>query len=100
MLIGVQVSSISHNLTYLVDTGVFSIYAESTSDYTTVSRVAIFQQCETLVCEQINITDDLNLELTETFIIGLHRTPTLDPRIRLNPVNTVVEIQDNDGKSS
>ena len=95
-----QVSSISHNLTYLVDAGVFSIYAESPGDYTTVSTVVIFQQCETLVCEQINITDDLNLELTETFSIGLQRTPTLDRRIRLSPVNTVVEIQDNDGKSS
>ena len=45
----------------------------------------------------VPIMDDKTLELTETFIITLDRTPALENRITLNPVDGDIEILDNDG---
>ena len=38
--------------------------------------------------------DDEALELTETFIVTLDRTPALDTRITLNPVDGDIDILD------
>ena len=45
----------------------------------------------------VPIMDDKTLELTETFIVTLDRTPALENRITLNPVDGDIEILDNDG---
>ena len=42
------------------------------------------------------IVDDTILENDESFDVTLERTPDLNSRITLDPVNGVVEIADND----
>lgn len=46
----------------------------------------------------MSILDDDILENVETLDVTLERTPTLDSRIALDPVNGVLEIMDNDGR--
>ena len=46
----------------------------------------------------IPIVDDRILEDVASFDVTLERTPDLDSKITLNPVNGVVEIIDNDGR--
>ena len=45
----------------------------------------------------MTIVDDEVLENVESFTVTLERTPGLDMRIALNPVNGRIEITDNDG---
>ena len=45
----------------------------------------------------MTIVDDNVLEIGESFTVTLERTPSLDNRITLNPVNGRIEITDNDG---
>ena len=45
----------------------------------------------------VNITDDEILENIESFNFTLERTSELDIRITLDPVDGVVQINDNDG---
>jgi hypothetical protein len=47
-------------------------------------------------CVDVFIVDDIILENDESFILTLERTPDLDSRITLDPVNGVVEITEND----
>ena len=56
-----------------------------------------FMACDTRRCRTVPIEDDQSLEVTETFTGTLERPPGLDTRIRLDPIDTVVEITDNDG---
>ena len=46
----------------------------------------------------VSIVDDVVQENVESFNISLKRTPDLDSRIVLHPVNGVVEITDDDGR--
>ena len=46
----------------------------------------------------MSILDDDTLEIVESFDVTLERTPDLDSRITLDPVNGVLEIIDNDGR--
>ena len=67
-------------------------------DYETVSQVVNFAACETRQCVNVTIVDDFVDEPIESFTVTLERTPGLDVRITLDPVDGVVEIDDNDGK--
>ena len=46
----------------------------------------------------MSIVDDAILEDDESFDVTLERTPDLDSRITLDPVDAVVEIIDDDGR--
>jgi hypothetical protein len=65
-------------------------------DYGAVSAILMFAACDTRQCVNVPIADDETLELTETFTVTLDRTPTLDTRITLNPVDGDIKILDND----
>ena len=57
----------------------------------------MFAACQRRSCVNVTIVDDEVLEMVvESFNVTLERTPGLDNRITLNPVNGVVEIRDND----
>ena len=68
------------------------------ADYGAVSTILMFAACHTRQCVDVPIVDDETLELTETFIVTLDRTPALDTRITLNPVDGDIDILDNDGR--
>ena len=74
------------------------MYTVSPMDYEAVSQVVNFAACETRQCVNVTIVDDFVDEPIESFSVTLERTPGLDMRIRLDPVDGVVEIDDNDGK--
>ena len=65
-------------------------------DYTAVSVILMFAECETRRCANISIVDDQTLEMTESFDISLNRTADLDNRITLNPAEGTIRIIDND----
>ncbi|ETW92157.1 MAG: hypothetical protein ETSY2_54335 [Candidatus Entotheonella gemina] len=67
-------------------------------DYGAVSTVVMFDECETQSCNPILIVDDDVLENVESFNVTLERTPGLDVRITLDPVDGEIEITDNDGR--
>ena len=66
-------------------------------DYGFVSDILSFDTCETRHCTEIPIVDDLRVEVSESFLVTLERTPGLDDRITLDPDNGVVNITDDDG---
>ena len=66
-------------------------------DYTSVSNIFAFGECQTRYCTEITIVNDMILELTESFLFTLERTPGLDSRITLDPVNGEVEIIEDNG---
>ena len=68
------------------------------TDYGAVSTILMFAACNTRQCVDVAIMDDETLELTETFIVTLDRTPALDTKITLNPVDGDIDILDNDGR--
>ena len=62
------------------------------------SKNLTFGPCDTRQCTEIPIVDDMIVELTdESFFITLERTPGLDSRITLDPVDGEIEITDDDG---
>ena len=67
-------------------------------DYGAVSAILMFTACDTRQCENVPIVDDGTLELTETFIVTLERTPSLENNILLNPMNGDIDILENDGR--
>ena len=70
---------------------------ESPMDYTALSTIMTFDECETQSCVNITIVDDLALEIVESLRITLNSTADLDGRITLDPVDGIIEIVDNDG---
>ena len=66
-------------------------------DYINVSTILAFDTCDTRQCTEIPIVDDMIVELTESFFVTLERTPGLDSRITLDPVDGEIEITDDDG---
>ena len=62
-----------------------------------VSTILMFAACDTRQCVDVPIVADETLELTETFIVTLHRTPALENRITVNPVDGNIDILNNDG---
>ena len=69
-----------------------------TVDYEEVETILMFRACETRVCTNVAIVDDIVAELTERFSVKLNRTDDLDQRITLDPVVAEVEIMDKDGE--
>ena len=67
-------------------------------DYLELNTSLSFAACETRHCVNVTIVDDLVDELDEFFHYTLERTPGLDPRISLTPVDGVIEIIDDDSK--
>ena len=68
-------------------------------DYRELNTILSFAACETRRCVNVTIVDDLVDEPIERFAYTLERTPGLDMRIRLDPVDGVVQINDNDGNT-
>ena len=66
-------------------------------DYISVSTILAFDTCDTRQCTKIPIVDDMIVELTESFFVTLERTPGLDSRITLDPVDGEIEIIDDAG---
>ena len=64
-------------------------------DYIRLSTTLRFPACETRQCVNVAIVDDLTDEPEEGFSITLERTPDLNSRIILNPMNGDILIQDN-----
>ena len=67
-------------------------------DYGALSTTLMFDTCESRQCYNISIVDDVTLEMTELFSVTLERTPDLNSRITLNPVDGAIDILDNDGR--
>ena len=64
-------------------------------DYASLSDVILtFAACDERQCVDIIIEDDSIPEELESFDVTLERTTGLDARIRLDPVDAVVEIID------
>lgn len=66
-------------------------------DYGALSIILMFDECDTQLCVNISIVDDLVLETTETVYVTLNRTADLDARIQLEPVDAEIQIVDDDG---
>ena len=67
-------------------------------DYNALTDALLsFAECAQQSCINVTILDDLVDEPTELFNVTLERTAGLDSRIELNPVDGVVEIEDDDG---
>ena len=66
-------------------------------DIDSISEILEFDSCDTRQCTEITIVDDMIVELTESFFVTLERTPGLDSRITLDPVDGEIEITDDDG---
>ena len=68
-------------------------------DYIGVSTILMFETCDRRHCVNVTIVNDDVLErYVESFDVTLERTPGLDSRIRLDPVDGVVRIIDDDGE--
>ena len=76
---------------------IHSIYTVSPMDYGALSTTLMFDTCETRKCTNIAIANDDIPEGTESFTITLERTPGLDDRITLDPVDGEIQISDRDG---
>jgi hypothetical protein len=70
--------------------------AVETMDYGAIDVILMFDIGETRKCVNVTIIEDLVDEPLESFTYTLTRTPSLDPRIELDPTNGTVEIIDND----
>ena len=67
----------------------------SPSDYEAVTEVLTFAPCDTLLCMNVIITDDLLNEPEETFSL---RLTNISSFVTLNTTAGVVLITDDDGK--
>ena len=67
-------------------------------DYGAVSTTLRFDACQRQKCVNISIQNDGVLEQLESFFVNLARTPELDCRITLDPVDGDIEILDFNGK--
>ena len=67
-------------------------------DYGAIDAILEFGVGEIRKCANVSIVDDLVDEEDEIFTYHLRRTPNLDPRIDLEPIDGTVEIIDDDGK--
>ena len=63
-----------------------------------MAGVLMFDACDIQRCAAVTIVDDLVDEPQESFRVSLERTPGLDSRITLEPVDGEIVIADNEGK--
>ena len=68
-------------------------------DYGELSTILSFRTCGTRQCVNMSIVDDDVLENVESFDVTLERTPGLDVRITLDPVDGTISITD-DGEGN
>ena len=66
------------------------------SDYGSLDMVLMFGECERRKCINVPIVDDTEDEQDEYLVYNLTRTLGLNPNIILDPVNGVIEIEDDD----
>ena len=71
-------------------------YTVSPMDYGAVSTILRFDACDTRHCVGVTIVIDGDDEPDEIFGITLERTPGLNDRITLDPVDGDITIADND----
>ena len=71
------------------------IFAVAPMDYRELSTILKFPTCGTRQCVNVSIVDDDVLENVESFYVTLERTPGLDVRIALDPVDGIISIIDN-----
>ena len=71
-------------------------YTDSPMDYGAVSTILRFDACDTRRCVDVTIENDGDDEPDEVFGITLERTPSLNGRITLDPVDGDITIVDND----
>ena len=67
-------------------------------DYLELNSILSFDTCQMRHCVNVTIVDDLVDEPLEYFNFTLERTPDLDTRISLFPVDGRIAIIDNNGK--
>ena len=75
----------------------FALFLVYPMDYDPVSVILAFSACDTRQCIEILVENDMITEMTESFFITLERTSGLNRRITLDPVETEIEITNNDG---
>ena len=67
-------------------------------DYGPLNKsLLLFAACQRRSCVNVTIINDEQVENDELFNVTLERTPGLDDRITLNPINGVIQINDDDG---
>ena len=96
---GLQVQSV-HVLCSTNSSQYHVISTVETMDYGAIDVILMFDTCETRKCVNVTIAEDLVDEQQEFFTYTLTRTPSLDPRIELDPTDGRVDIIDNDGEYS
>ena len=75
-----------------------SPFPESSSDYGALRRHSLrFRGCGLKDCVNVSITDDLELEMVESFNISLEKSQGLSNKFLLAPGHREVIIIDNDG---
>ena len=75
----------------------FMISTESPTDYNIVSTQLMFNTCDSRQCSMITIVNDTIRETEEIFNVSIERTPGLDGRIILDPVEAEIETIDRVG---
>ena len=65
-------------------------------DYGARDVILMFGACDTRECVNVTIVDDTEDEQDEDLVYNLTRTLGLNPNIILDPVNGVIEIEDDD----
>ena len=65
-----------------------------------MSTFLMFAACDTRRCVDVTIVNDGDIEPDEMIGITLERTPVLNDRITLDPVDGDITITDGDSKSS
>ena len=83
---------------HLPCTHLYLVSTVQTVDYGAIDVILEFDVCETRKCVNVMIVNDLVDEEDEIFTYHLRRTPNLDPRIDLAPIDGTVEIIDDDGE--
>ena len=74
------------------------MYIVTPDDYVPLNVLLRFAACETRRCvDDVTIVNDFEPEPDENFFYTLDRTPGLDSRIELRPVDGEIMIVDDDG---
>ena len=66
------------------------------SDYIPVERTLTFKACDRRHCVNITILNDTQVENDEIFHVNLERTIGLNRTIKLDPIEGIIQIEEND----
>lgn len=67
-------------------------------DFRPLSSVVFFAPCEKRNCTEVNIIDDMQVELVESFAVTMQRTPGLTSAITFEQDGGRISITDDDGR--